>query len=78
MVKFPTKEQFGHYGGGVLVAYFSFVAPVLAVLITTLFALYEMDEQWRITDEAFKDIREFLIGLFVGALLSILYPLLRF
>jgi len=33
-----------------------------------VFILYELDEDWPISDQAFRDIREYLIGLFTGAI----------
>ena len=58
---------------GVIVAYIAvLLSPALAWLITTVFIIYELDEDWHLSDKAFQDIREFLIGLSVAATILLL------
>lgn len=59
-----------HVFGGLLTALVSIHNPVLAVLMALTFIIYELDEDWHISDEAFKDIKEFIYGLFIGALIE--------
>ena len=58
-----------HYIGGLLAALTGKFYPVLAVIATVLFIIYELDEDWHLNDKAFRDIREYLIGFFVGLIL---------
>jgi len=58
----------GHFVGGLLVAFLTVQFPVLAVLLTVLFIIYEMDESWTINDEAFRDIKIYLLGAFGGGI----------
>lgn len=39
-----------------------FVSPVFAVMIFAGFIIYELSEDWRITDFAYYDIRDYLWG----------------
>ena len=63
----PSLTDIGHFVGGLLVAFLTVHFAVLACLLTFLFCLYEMDESWHINDEAFKDIKIFLLGGFLYA-----------
>lgn len=62
------KEDIAHFVGGLLVILISNVFPIAAVLLTSLFVIYEMDESWSINDEAFRDIKIYLLGGFLGAI----------
>ena len=42
------------------------VSIVFSVINTLVFIVYELDEDWKISDYAYKDIREFAIGLAIG------------
>ncbi|MBI2126089.1 MAG: hypothetical protein HYU02_02075 [Thaumarchaeota archaeon] len=53
-----------HYLGGSIAAALTLVVPTLAVLLTALFVIYEMDEKWTISDESFVDLKEYLVGMF--------------
>ena len=55
-----------HYYGGFLSGLCCLFNPVLSVLATGVFLIYELDEDWHISDEAFRDIREYLLGLFAA------------
>lgn len=57
-----------HYLGGIVAALVSAKVPTLAILITVVFVLYEFDESWKINDEAFQDIKEFLIALVIATI----------
>ncbi|MEM4154544.1 MAG: hypothetical protein QXW52_06995 [Candidatus Caldarchaeum sp.] len=59
----------GHVLGGVTTSITTYFIPhmipyIIAVVI--LFLFYQLDEQYHIDDEAWEDIREFLVGIFIG------------
>ena len=43
-----------------------------AVLLFAGFILYEITEDWRINDQAYRDIQGFVIGLGAGAVVQVL------
>ena len=47
-------------------------ARLTAVLLFASFVLYEITEDWRINDWAYRDIQGFLIGLGAGAVAMVL------
>ena len=67
----------GHFLGGLLVAFLSIQFPVLAVLLTAVFVVYEMDESWHINDEAFNDIKIYLLGAFGGGIVLLCQVFLK-
>ena len=58
-----------HYLGGFLSGLCCLFNPVLSVLATVVFIIYELDEDWHISDEAFRDIKEYLLGLFTAMII---------
>ena len=65
-----------HVIGGVLTAVASYVNPTLAIMLFASFIIYELDEGWRLSDAAYKDILEYMIGLYAGFITQSLTPLL--
>jgi hypothetical protein len=65
-------KQFIHFFAGVLTAYTSFYNIVLSILMFIAFMLYELDEDWHIRDQAYKDILVYAIGLYMYAFAHIL------
>ena len=55
-----------HVVAGVLTSVASFLNPTLAVLMFVGFIIYELNEDWHLSDESFQDILEYLIGLYGG------------
>ena len=55
-----------HVLAGVLTSIASFLNPTLAILTFVGFIIYELDESWHLSDQAFQDILEYLIGLYGG------------
>jgi hypothetical protein len=55
-----------HYFFGFLSAVMVRVSIVFTVINAIVFIIYELDEDWKISDYAYKDIREFLVGLTLG------------
>ena len=59
----------GHFVGGFIAALVGYyLNPGLAAIATALFIIYELDEDWHISDEAFRDIREYIIGFFAACI----------
>ena len=60
-----------HFTFGIMSALSVQVSPVLTLISTILFILYEMDEEWRLSDPAYQEIREFSAGFGLGIVLLI-------
>jgi len=56
-----------HFVGGLLTGLAAAFNPVLAVLMFTAFIVYEINEDWHLRDQAFKDIRAYAAGLYMVA-----------
>jgi len=67
-----------HYIFGFFTAVVSRTSIVFSILNSVLFVVYELDEDWKLNDQAFKDLKEFLVGLAIGELLCLVAELLRF
>ena len=65
--------QLAHFFSGVMTVLSVYIHPILAIITFLCFIIYELDEDWHISDGAFKDIRYYGIGLFLT--ISILYIL---
>ena len=72
------KCSVAHFVGGLLVAIISPLIPVLSVISFLGFIIYELDEDWHISDQAYKDIKMFLFGMFTGMIAILLCSALRF
>jgi hypothetical protein len=66
-----------HTVAGVLTGFTSFFNPVLAVLMFIGFIIYELDESWRLSDEAYRDILDYLIGLYTSFASLILLQVIK-
>ncbi|MEM4976174.1 MAG: hypothetical protein QXT64_02495 [Desulfurococcaceae archaeon] len=42
------------------------VHPVLPVLALIAFVIYELNEEWHLSDKAYEELAEFMAGMFVG------------
>jgi len=49
----------------------TYLHAVAAVIMFATFVIYQLDEQWHIEDESYEDIREYAIGLGIGATLAL-------
>jgi hypothetical protein len=58
--------RLAHIVFGILTALVAVVSPVLSVLNTIVFIIYELNEEWHLEDASYKDILEFAIGLSIG------------
>ena len=62
-----------HFVGGLWSGVLAMIGyGVFSALFVVLFLVYEMNEDWHISDEAFVDICEFMIGMFVGSIIGII------
>jgi len=61
-----------HVIAGYLCGILSMHAPLFSILGSLIFILYELDEDYYLNDQAYKDIREFLVGYFLAGLILLL------
>ena len=55
--------QIGHVLFGFISTLAVLTHPILPVISAALFVLYELDEEWCLSDEAYEEIREYLYGV---------------
>jgi hypothetical protein len=55
-----------HIIAGLIASLATFINPAVGVLATALFVIYELDEEWHLKDESYKDILEFAVGYYAG------------
>lgn len=74
MYKRSIWTTMAHGFGGFLGALIPFISNVwvFGIVLTILFLVYEVDEDWHISDEAFIDIREYIVGFIVGGIVGLL------
>lgn len=68
--------DFIHGVCGVMTVVLATFNPVAAVLFAAAFMLYQLREEARIKDMAFKDIREWLVGFGTAAAVLIIKELI--
>jgi cytochrome b subunit of formate dehydrogenase len=61
----------GHFVGGGVALLLSAISPFASILLFAGFMIYELNEDYHITDQAFKDILEFLLGMYMAAILML-------
>ena len=69
--------KLAHYLWGLLIAIEAHVSPTLAWIMFAGFIVYELDEDWHIRDGAYRDIREMLIGMGIGAVATMMVKTLE-
>ncbi len=57
----------GHILGGILTTATTVFNPVISLLLFTGFTIYEWVEQEKINDDMYRDYVEFLLGMFLTA-----------
>jgi len=63
MIKYT---DIGHILYGVLIVF----APIhISILMAALFVIYELDEEWHLNDEAYRDIMFYMIGIAIGVII---------
>jgi hypothetical protein len=65
-----------HVVAGFLAALATVWYPVLGVVATLLFLVYELDEQWHLSDVAYEQILEYSIGYYLGITVAITLKIL--
>jgi hypothetical protein len=55
-----------HFTFGVLSALSITISSIFPLISTALFILYEMDEEWKLSDPAYQEIREYSSGFGLG------------
>jgi len=57
----------------IIFGFLTVFAPIhISIIMFLTFIIYELDEDWKISDDAYKDIREYGIGLALGVLVKFL------
>jgi hypothetical protein len=69
---FNILKQLIHFFAGVLTSYTSFYNITLSILMFIVFIVYELDEDWHIRDQAYRDILFYGVGLYIYALMHTL------
>lgn len=65
-----------HIAAGAVTAVASLQSWLLGLLLFSVFIIYELDEDWHISDGAFVDIRDYALGLYIASLLLILLQMI--
>jgi len=69
-MKIPeTLTKMGHALFGFASTLATLIHPVLPALSAALFLVYELDEEWCLSDEAYEEMREYLYGVAAALLL---------
>jgi len=61
-----------HFFAGVITILSVLVHPVLPIILLFIFTVYEVDEDYHLSDKAFVDIRQFGYGAFLTSLILII------
>ena len=70
----------GHIIAGIVVSIVAYLDTRLIpflIAVLALFIIYQLDEHYHIDDEAWEDIREFLVGLMIGLAIVLLLILIH-
>jgi hypothetical protein len=63
----------GHMLLGVLIIVLTKVNPLASILLFTSFIIYELNEDWHISDQAYQDILELMVGMVISSIVYLLY-----
>jgi hypothetical protein len=61
-----------HVVYGLLSALSVRVSPVLTVVMAAVFIIYELDEEWRLSDYAYDELIEFMTGFSIGVVVMLI------
>jgi hypothetical protein len=67
--------KIAHFAAGFSTALVSTLNAVLSILLFITFLVYELDEDWHISDEAYRDILEYAVGLYTASILIFIVKL---
>jgi p-aminobenzoyl-glutamate transporter AbgT len=68
--------KLAHATFGILTSLISIISPILPFINLIIFTVYELDEEWHLEDESYKDILEFAVGLAIGEIILLIYHLI--
>ena len=72
-MKIPESlTKIGHMLFGAASTISVLIHPILPALSLTLYTLYELDEEWRLGDEAYEELREYGYGVSAALITLIL------
>jgi len=75
--KLAMITRLAHHIWGFMISIVSLVSPTLSAIMFIGFIIYELDEEWHIKDKSYKDIKEMLIGMGIGAVIAIIATLIH-
>lgn len=58
---------------GVLIVVLTKVNPLASILLFISFVIYELDEDWHISDSAYRDIFELMASMVICSIVYLLY-----
>ena len=61
-----------HVTFGFLASVSVLISPVLTVINFLIFLIYELDEEWNISDEAYQELREYGFGFGLGTVVMLI------
>ena len=61
--------QIGHAVFGFISTLAAMINPVFLIVSAALFVIYELDEEWSLSDEAYEEVREYLYGVSAALIL---------
>jgi hypothetical protein len=61
-----------HITFGFLASVSVLISPVLTVVNFLIFLVYEMDQEWTISDEAYQELREYGFGFGLGVVVMLI------
>ncbi|RLE86796.1 MAG: hypothetical protein DRJ67_06325 [Thermoprotei archaeon] len=65
---YTIVTQIAHFIGGCITAIASVGHPLLSILLFLSFIIYEVNEDWSLSDGAYKDILVYTLGLYIAAI----------
>jgi len=68
--------KLAHIVFGVMTSLISIISPILPFINSIIFIIYELNEEWHLEDESYKDILEFALGLALGEVILLIYTLI--
>ena len=61
-----------HVTFGFLASVSVLISPILTVINFLIFLIYELDEEWNISDEAYEELREYGFGFGLGTVVMLI------
>ena len=61
----------GHAGAGARTIFGSLISPCVTIVAFLGFMIYELNEDWHLSDQAYKDILDYCVGLYLTILVMV-------